>query len=171
MLLTKRLILRNWQQTDCKSLYFLASNFKIANACGFKKHCDEKESLLVIKNIFSKPFHYAVCLKEKGDLIGSVSFKSAQDSVLTKNQNEAEVGYWIGENFWRAGYCYEALEKLIEFGFNNLKLKKIWASVAYENFKSFNLLKKLGFLMYETKNIYFKAIEKEKFSKVLFLKA
>ena len=46
------------------------------------------------------------------------------------------MGYWIGEKFWMRGYALKALKKLIEFGFSKLKLKKIWASVAAENFKS-----------------------------------
>ena len=79
------------------------------------------------------------------------------------------MGYWTGEKFWMRGYALEALKKLIEFGFSKLKLKKIWASVAAENFKSFNLLKKLGFCYFSSQDIYFKAIDEKVFSKILFL--
>ena len=169
MLLTKRLILRNWKETDAKDLYFLASNVKISKFCGFKRHSSEKESLFVIKNILNKAYNFAVLKREDETLIGCVSFKDFSESFLAKSADEAEVGYWIGEKFWMRGYAFEALKKLIEFGFSKLKLKKIWASVSEENFKSFNLLKKLGFCYFSSKDIYFKAIDEKVFSKILFL--
>lgn len=60
------------------------------------------------------------------------------------NYKTAEVCYKIHFDHWRQGYTTEALTKLLDFGFNNLKLHRIEASCAVENIASIKVLEKAG---------------------------
>lgn len=64
---------------------------------------------------------------------------------LHKNENnEAEIGYWIGKPFWNQGFITEASVKILEFGFNNLGYQKIFGRVFPHNPASAKVLEKIG---------------------------
>ena len=64
---------------------------------------------------------------------------------LDFNHNCKEVFYLIGKNYWNRGYATEALQGLIDYCFNNLRLNKLTAVVKPENISSRKVLEKLGF--------------------------
>jgi ribosomal-protein-alanine N-acetyltransferase len=57
----------------------------------------------------------------------------------------AEIGYAMKPEYWGNGYMYEALAKVINFGFNEFCLHSIEANVNPANASSIKLLEKLGF--------------------------
>jgi len=58
----------------------------------------------------------------------------------------AEFYIAIGEkSFWNKGYAYEALTHLLKWGFEKIKLEKIWAITRTRNTVSIALMKKTGF--------------------------
>lgn len=88
----------------------------------------------------------------------------------------AEVWYKIHLDYWRQGYAIEALNKLLDFGFNDLKLHRIEAGCAVENIASSKVLEKAGMtkegikrkklpIRGEWKDSYFYAILEEGFLK------
>ncbi|HEY0008726.1 MAG TPA: GNAT family protein [Tepidisphaeraceae bacterium] len=44
---------------------------------------------------------------------------------MDKPHRRAELGYWIGVPHWGRGYCTEAAVAVVEFGFNQLGLRKV----------------------------------------------
>jgi RimJ/RimL family protein N-acetyltransferase len=56
----------------------------------------------------------------------------------------AELGYWIGVPFWGSGYATEAASVVIEYGFQKLKLERIFASHFKGNDRSGRVLRKVG---------------------------
>jgi RimJ/RimL family protein N-acetyltransferase len=56
----------------------------------------------------------------------------------------AEVWYKFHSNFWNNGYATESLNKILEFGFNELKLHRIEAGCAVDNIGSIRTLEKAG---------------------------
>jgi [ribosomal protein S5]-alanine N-acetyltransferase len=56
----------------------------------------------------------------------------------------AEVWFKIHKDFWRKGYTTETLIRLLDFGFNDLKLHRIEAGCATENIASSKVLEKAG---------------------------
>ena len=62
------------------------------------------------------------------------------------NYRTAEVWFKIHKDFWRKGYTTEALTKVLDFGFNNLKLHRIEAGCAVENIASIKVLEKVGMI-------------------------
>ena len=60
------------------------------------------------------------------------------------NEVEAELGYWVGVDYWNQGFCSEACGRIIEFGFSNLNLKRIHARHLSRNPASGKVLLKSG---------------------------
>lgn len=57
----------------------------------------------------------------------------------------ALLGYWVGQEFSRKGYMNDALNLVIGYAFNELKLNRLEACCLPKNQASIGLLKKNGF--------------------------
>jgi RimJ/RimL family protein N-acetyltransferase len=57
------------------------------------------------------------------------------------NRN-AEVGYWIGKEYWNRAIATESLALVIDYAFNILDLHKLYASVFVQNAASIRVLEK-----------------------------
>ena len=64
---------------------------------------------------------FAITQTDSGLLIGAIS-------LMHMDGTEGELGFWIGVDYWNKGYCSEGCKKMIDFGFNDLKLKRIHAT-------------------------------------------
>lgn len=62
------------------------------------------------------------------------------------DDKRAEIGFDLSKAYWGQGYMVEAMEPVIRFGFEQMGLNKIEATVDPQNSRSINLLKKLGFI-------------------------
>ena len=58
---------------------------------------------------------------------------------------QAEVSFWITVDKWGQGYMSEAVPSVLEFGFNNLKLNRLYAYHMVRNPASGRVLAKNGF--------------------------
>lgn len=144
---TKRLILRPWELTDLETLYDLCIDPHVGPDCGWKPHKDIKESQFVLENILMVKNTFAIVLKETNQVIGNISiFKSEYN----ENENQAEIGYWLGYPYWGNGYMPEACEKVIQFCFNELHLEKIWCGHFETNHNSSRVQEKCGFKYHHT---------------------
>jgi ribosomal-protein-alanine N-acetyltransferase len=100
-------------------------------------------------------------------LCGVISLVKQQDVYRLS----AEIGYWIGEPFWNKGIATTAVKLITTYGFNKLKLIRIFTGVFEYNTGSMRVLEKCGY----TKDCIFeKAIIKNgqvwnehKYSKVI----
>lgn len=142
---TKRLLLRPWQELDAEDLYRYASDPQVGPIAGWPVHTSVENSLEIIKGVLSQPETYAVVLKEKGHAVGSVGLMIGGDSNLELSETEAEIGYWIGVPFWGQGLIPEAVRELIRYGFEDLKLEKIWCGYFDGNKQSKRVQEKCGF--------------------------
>ena len=70
-LITERLILRPWKDTDAESLYEYAKDPRVGPIAGWPVHTSVENSLDIIRTVLSAPETYAVCLKEDNKAIGS----------------------------------------------------------------------------------------------------
>lgn len=60
-------------------------------------------------------------------------------------RHKAEIGYWLGEEYWGKGIMTEAAKRVTRFGFKNLRLKRIYAGVFPRNRASMRVLEKAGY--------------------------
>lgn len=84
-------------------------------------------------------FHMGVRLPDKG-LIGLCAL-----SNIDRGNMKAELGYWLGRNYWSRGYGKEALTLMLALGFSKIGLNRIYAKVLTTNERSIRLLRSLGF--------------------------
>lgn len=84
---------------------------------------------------------WAIHLKQTGTHIGNVKI----DPISFRNRN-AEYGILIGERkSWGKGYAYEASEKVFDFCFTDLNLRKITLGVVSANQSAVKLYERMGF--------------------------
>lgn len=88
-----------------------------------------------------KEYYFSVYSSEDGRYLGialvMVSFRG-------KLALSGEIGYFLLPEFWGKGYATEIAGKMIEFCFEHLKLHRVIASCNSNNYKSENIMKKLG---------------------------
>lgn len=173
---TSRLILRPWQESDAESLYECAKNPNIGPIAGWPVHESVENSLEIIKNVFSEPETYAICLKEDNLAIGSIGLFSSRQSLTETKEDELEIGYWIGEPFWGKGYIPEAVRALQKYAFEELNCNVMWCGYYEGNEKSKRVQEKCGFtfhhverdkpcpLMGDVRTEYFTYLTKEDWS-------
>jgi ribosomal-protein-alanine N-acetyltransferase len=71
-------------------------------------------------------------------LVGTVSLRRfARD-------RRAELGYWLAASAWGHGYASEATRAIVDFGFTELGLARVYAQVLAGNQASLRVLEKLG---------------------------
>ncbi len=86
-------------------------------------------------------YAFLIFRHEDGRLVGGVSMSNIRRGVA----QSASLGYWMGAPFARHGYMTEALEAVLDFGFNSLGLHRIEAACLPSNQASRGLLAKVGF--------------------------
>ncbi len=85
--------------------------------------------------------YFDLLLLGSHEVIGSAGFHT-----WWRDHDRAELGYWINNEIHRRkGYLDEVLPYLLNYGFNKMKLHRIEAHTAIDNFASISLLKKYGF--------------------------
>lgn len=60
-------------------------------------------------------------------------------------RHSMEIGYWLGERFWKKGIARAAVELALEIGFRKLGLHRIFACVFSNNAASMRVLERAGF--------------------------
>lgn len=129
ILKTERLLLRQFDFTDADELQFLANNREIAEDFIWRQARDYESGKLI---------NFAITLRENNKLIGSIGL------TFDKETNEAQLGYWIGVSCWGKGYCTEAAEMVVNLGFEEFELTRIYAFHFSGNDASGKVLRKIG---------------------------
>ena len=145
ILVTNRLILRRWEESDAEDLYKYASNRDVGPIAGWPPHQSIDESLDVIRNVFCGKEAYAICLKEDGKAIGAIELKLNGHTDMTDRDDECEMGYWLGKPFWGQEIMPEAVKEMLRHAFEDLGMQKVWIGYYEGNTKSKRVQEKCGF--------------------------
>lgn len=143
-LTTERLILRPFNETDASVVQQLAGKFAIADTTLNIPHPYEdgvaEAWIATHQSDYSarKGAHFAIVLKEDNQMVGAISLMG---NLLS---HRAELGYWIAENAWGNGYCTEAAEEILRFGFTAFDLRRVFACHFVRNPASGRVMEKLG---------------------------
>ncbi|MEE3343032.1 MAG: GNAT family protein [Bacilli bacterium] len=140
---TKRLIIRA-TTTDDVDMILKMDKQEITQTFlgGIKNNTREERIVFLEKKVKSINEGYidslTVCLKD-GTPIGFIAIK------IKEINNNAEISYIVDADYCNKGYCTEACKKILNIGFNKLKLNKIYANTIENNYSSKRVLEKLGF--------------------------
>ena len=143
---TERLLLRRWKLTDADALYKYACDPEVGPHAGWPPHKSVEESKMIIREVFTNDFTWAVVLKETNEPIGCMGYYPFGKSNIEIGKNDAEVGYWIGKPHWNKGYCTEALQAMIRYCYEKKNFKTLWADFFIDNPASGRVMEKCGFI-------------------------
>jgi RimJ/RimL family protein N-acetyltransferase len=87
-------------------------------------------------------YNFLICLLGDERPIGEVSL-----GHIDRKDGSAELGIFIGEpDEWGKGYGTDAVNALVDFGFGELRLERIWLEVWTENARARRAYEKAGFV-------------------------
>ena len=170
---TERLILRRWEDSDAEILFEFAKDPDVGPIAGWPAHQNIEESRDVIRNVLNGKEAYAICLKTDGKAIGTVELKLNGHTDMTEQDDECEVGYWLGKPFWGRGIMPEAVREMLRHAFEDIGMTKVWVGYYEGNSKSKRVQEKCGFryqwksedvdvpLMHEKRTGYVSSITKD----------
>jgi RimJ/RimL family protein N-acetyltransferase len=79
---------------------------------------------------------------EEGTHIGWIDLKN-----IDKQNKHAELGIAIGDKaYWGRGYGLAAMKEMLQWGFNELGLNKIWLRVEVDNDKAIKSYLRMGYV-------------------------
>ena len=145
ILATERLILRQLIINDEQEILILRSDREI------NKYLDRQVSNTIddARDFINKineninkndSLYWAISLGDKNRLVGTICLFNFSDV-----DGKCEIGYELLTNFQGQGIMREAAEKVIDYAFKIIKVKKIEAIFHRDNQRSVNLLEKLLF--------------------------
>lgn len=154
---SKRLILRNWHILDLEDLHEFVSNKKVADLAGFKVRNNKEESLQLLQRfiIDSNDSLWAIELKEENKVIGWIELHNPTDKTFV---NSKEIGVTLCEKYWGQGLIPEAINRVVNYIFNEKENSIVVYSHFIYNTQSERAIKKCGFRFYleeDNKRYYF----------------
>lgn len=141
----REFVLRKWELSDAESVAEQADNINVAGR---------------LRNVFPNPYTledakwYVNDCVEKGDnnqitraivvdgkAVGSIGI-FVKDDVYEKS---GELGYWLGESYWRQGIMSRAVVEICREAFAMFDIERIFAEPYSDNAGSRGVLEKAGF--------------------------
>ena len=144
---TERLLLRKIDLNDTSDLFLLRSDEKVLEFIGREpaKDLNEIQSFIrmIDENLHSNAsILWGIAFKnEPKKLIGTICFWNIQNGNY-----RSEIGYMLRPEYWRKGIMKEVIQKVVDYGFNDMKLHSIEARIHSGNTASAVLLESTGFL-------------------------
>ena len=141
---TERLLLREFVKEDFLDLFRMNRDKEIMQYVGdgstrsYEEQIEELDRLIL--NYAKRPGLgiWATLLKDSHTFIGGSGL------VYYDNTPEIEIGYRILKEHWNQGYATEASIALLQYGFEQLGLKKIVSSAHVDNIASRRVMEKIG---------------------------
>jgi len=143
---TERIILDRLNNKDVKEVFELRSNPEIMKFIPrplTKNHEDALEHIKIINDKIddNTGINWSIRLKGNPKLLGIIGFYRLQPENY-----RAEIGYILSSDYHGKGIIPEAVNRLIKFGFEDLKLHSIEAVIDPGNHASEKVLQKCGFV-------------------------
>lgn len=137
--------LRDYTKTDVARLVELANNANVSRylVYTFPYPYTIQDAVWWIKT-GSKASHSITKVIEYGGIfVGSVAITPQTGW----KDHSAEIGYWVGEEYWGKGIATEALRTMSDLAFSGMKYKKLFAPVLDPNKASMRVLEKCGYVL------------------------
>ncbi len=135
--------LREWKLTDIVSLVKHINNEKIWNNVrdGLPYPYTMLDADKYIRMVQAQPYVQNFAIAVAGEAVGGVGIVPLTDV----ERFSAEVGYWLGEDYWGRGITSEAVALLVDYVFRKTEIIRLFASVYEYNPASMKVLEKVGF--------------------------
>ena len=137
--------LRKWNDADLNSLVKYANNRNVSkylqNDFPYPYTYEDGKKYLLMTANDNLVEEFAI--EVNGEAVGSISIFQRR-GIYEKN---AEIAYWLAEEYWGQGIMINAIQKIVDYGFQTLDIIRISARVFSTNLNSQRVLEKSGFLL------------------------
>lgn len=145
VLTTPRLVLRQLTTQDADNILAIRSNEIVNQYLGRAKTNNVNEAKYFIQKINEgvdnkASLYWGICFHDQERVIGTICLWN-----FSEEENKCEIGYEMLPEFHGKGLMQEAIEKVLDYGFNTLQLKKIEAWTVSRNAGSIKLLERNSF--------------------------
>ena len=144
---TNRLLLRRITMNDAPAIFFLRSDETVLKYIGKEPAASVKEAEEFIQRInkavdANESIMWGITLQDNpAEVIGTICYWRLQPENYL-----AEIGYALHPEHWRKGIMKEAIGKVLDFGFDEMKLHSVEARLSVDNNASGAVLEATGFI-------------------------
>ena len=142
---TERLLIREFVPADRADVHEYASDPEVVRFMGWGPNTAEDTSQFFMRRIASQTanprveFELAVVWKPENKVVGGVGLR-----IKSAAHREGDIGYVLNRRYWNRGIMTEASNAMLDFGFGELGLHRIYATCDPENRPSARVMEKLG---------------------------
>jgi len=139
-----RCLLREWRRGDEPSLV---------------RHANNRNVWINLRDVFPHPYtpadarswirlagtsglNLVFAIDVDGFAVGAIGVRPGDDI----HRHSAEIGYWLGEEYWNRGIVTEAVIALTDYAFHTLGMSRVHAEVFQGNAASMKVLEKAGYV-------------------------
>ncbi|MBZ9700277.1 MULTISPECIES: GNAT family N-acetyltransferase [unclassified Mesorhizobium] len=140
VLVTERLVMRAPCESDIAQLVELADNRHVAEMLARMPHPygeAEARAFLAMAKSRRAGIAYALTLAGTETFVGCAGLNTTDRGL--------ELGYWIGEPYWKRGFATEASHALVDLAFQRTNIQVLHASTRVINPASRRVIHKCGF--------------------------
>ena len=132
--------LRPHDKRYAEAISALTSQPAVKNALGLADDMITIEGTMqFIWHVTTDERQYSRVIFDDTTLVGVITLKD----ITT---DSAHIGTWIGEPYWGQGYNAAAKALILDYAFNELGLKRVFAGAAKRNIRSLKAQEKLGYV-------------------------
>lgn len=137
--------IRSWKQEDLDDLVFHANNINIWNNLRnyFPHPYTEEHGKLWLDQVADSTPLINLAIDVDGEAVGGIGLILNGDVYI----KSAEIGYWVGENYWGKGIASEAVRQMTEYTFYYFDIIRLYAEVFENNKASMRVLEKNGYYL------------------------
>ncbi len=140
--ITERFMLREFVEEDCLQIHPYCSDEEVTRYTFWGPNTEEQTRQFfdaAIQSQFQLPrttYEMVIADSSTGEVVGNCCLKA--------EKSNAELGYNISKAHWGKGIATEAARSMLEFGFQELKLHRIYATCRPENTGSYRVMENIG---------------------------
>jgi RimJ/RimL family protein N-acetyltransferase len=133
-------------------------DWRAGDEAGLVRHANNRKIWRNVRDAFPNPYTFGdaeewissastaepvtnFAIEVDGEAVGGIGFILGIDI----HRRSAEIGYWLGEQYWGRGIVGEAVQAMTSYAFENYDLVRIWAGVFEWNPASMRVLGKAGY--------------------------
>jgi ribosomal-protein-alanine N-acetyltransferase len=145
---TERLLLRDLSPEDAEGMFELDSDAEVHRYLGGKpvKSLEESERVIdIIRAQYARNGigRWAVIEKSTGNFVGWSGLKLITEPINGRS-GYYDLGYRFIKRYWGKGYATEAANAAVQYAWDDLKLRELYAMADMDNKASRRVLEKTG---------------------------
>jgi ribosomal-protein-alanine N-acetyltransferase len=141
---TDRLLLRPFVESDWQAVHAMLADPEVtryvpASTCSEEETREHIQTLINEQQVDPLWCKFAIVLRSESVFIG-ICFLERR----VEEPRQANLGYLLSQHYWGQGYATEAAGAVLQYGFQELGLHRVYATCRSANVASSRVMEKLG---------------------------